>query len=124
MTRSSSAAREVVLDALRRTAEEARQAAGEEPDSFAALARHMHRVIDVRAPAVIPALLGQIPSDDEEIARARQAELDGPALTLADLREFPPPQTQTPGPPATSPDWNPAGQHGYHQPGGSERAGG
>jgi AcrR family transcriptional regulator len=160
--------REVVLDALRSTAEEARQAAGEEPDPFAALARYMHRAIDVRAPAVIPALLGQIPSDDEEIASARQAgltaiqaladaahqagalrpdvtsgdigmltvrlsrslpgefppevsyhlshrhlglvidglratarqdaELDGPALTLTDLGQLPPPQTQTPGP--------------------------
>jgi AcrR family transcriptional regulator len=161
--------REVVLDALLRTAEEA-QAAGEEPDPFAALARYMHRAIDVRTAAVIPALLGQIPFDDEQIARARQAglaavqalvdeahradalrsdvtsgdigmltvrlsrplpggfapevndrlshrhlglvidgmratarqeaDLDGPALTLADLGQFPPPQTQTPDPPA------------------------
>jgi AcrR family transcriptional regulator len=67
--------REVVLDALQRTAEEARQAAGEEPDPFIALARYMHRAIDVRTAAVIPALLGLIPFDDEEIARARQAGL-------------------------------------------------
>jgi AcrR family transcriptional regulator len=165
--------REVVLDALRRTAEEARQAAGEEADPFAALARYMHRAIDVRTAAVIPALLGEIPFDDEEIGRAREAgpaavqalvdaahradalrpdvtsgdigliivrlsrplpgefppgvhhrlshrhlslvidglraaarqpaELGGPALTLADLRQFPQPHTQTPDPLATVP---------------------
>ncbi|HEX4060615.1 MAG TPA: helix-turn-helix domain-containing protein [Streptosporangiaceae bacterium] len=67
--------REVVLDALRCTAEEAAQAAAEEPDPFAALARYMHRAIDVRAAAVLPALLGQIPFGDEEIAAARQAGL-------------------------------------------------
>jgi len=65
--------RDVVLDALQRTAEEARQSAREEPDPFAALARYMHRAIDVRAAAVIPALLGVIPFDDEEIAHARRA---------------------------------------------------
>ena len=67
--------REVVLDTLLRTAEEAGQAVAEEPDPFAALARYMHRAIDVRTAAVIPALLDQIPFDDEEIARARQAGL-------------------------------------------------
>lgn len=72
--------REVVLDALQRTAEEARQAAAEEPGPFAALARYMHRAIDVRTAAVIPALLGEIPFGDEEIIRARQA---GPAAVQA-----------------------------------------
>jgi AcrR family transcriptional regulator len=67
--------REVVLDALRRTVDEARQAAAEEPDRFAALARYMHQAIEVRTAAVIPALLGQIPFDDAEIAAARQAGL-------------------------------------------------
>jgi AcrR family transcriptional regulator len=67
--------REVVLDALERTVEEASQAGREEPDPFAALARYMHRAIDVRSAAVIPALLGQVSFDDEEIARARQAGL-------------------------------------------------
>jgi AcrR family transcriptional regulator len=65
--------RAVVLDALRRTAEEARQAADEEPDPFRALVRYMHRVIAVRIAAVIPALLGEISLDDEEIVRAREA---------------------------------------------------
>ena len=71
--------REVVLDALQRTAYEAREAAGEEPDPFAALARYMHRAIDVRTAAVIPALLAEAPFDDEEIRQARQtgaAELE------------------------------------------------
>jgi AcrR family transcriptional regulator len=160
--------REVVLDALERTVEEVSQAAGEESDPFAALARYMHRIIDVRAAAVIPALLGQISFDDEEIAQGRQsglaavqslvdaahragalradvtsgdigmltvrlsrplsggfspevnhrlshrhlslvidglratarqpAELDGPALTLSDLRQLPQPPTQTADP--------------------------
>src|SRR5262249_7122893 len=72
--------REVVLDALQRTAHEALQAAGEEPDPFAALARYMHRAIDVRTAAVIPALFGEIPFDDEEISRARHA---GPAAVQA-----------------------------------------
>lgn len=65
--------RAVVLDALRRTSEEARQAADEEPDPFRALVRYMHRVIAVRTAAVIPALLGEISLDDEEIKCAREA---------------------------------------------------
>jgi AcrR family transcriptional regulator len=65
--------REVVRDALQRTIEEARQAAEDEPDPFRALARYMHRAIDVRTAAVIPALLGEIPFDDEEIRRARES---------------------------------------------------
>ena len=65
--------REVVLDALQRTADEARQAAAEEPGPFDALVRYSHRAIDVRTAAVIPALLGEVPFDDEEIIRIRQA---------------------------------------------------
>ncbi len=65
--------RDVVLDALQRTAEEARRAAEEEPDPFRALVRYMHRAIDVRTAAVIPALLGQVPLDDQEITRVRDA---------------------------------------------------
>jgi AcrR family transcriptional regulator len=63
--------RDVVVDAILRTAEEARRAAEEEPDPFRALARYMHRAIDVRTAAVIPALLNEIPFDDQEVARAR-----------------------------------------------------
>jgi AcrR family transcriptional regulator len=64
--------RDVILDALQRTNDEARQAASAEPDPFAALARYMHRAIDVRTAAVIPALLDQAPFDDEDISQARQ----------------------------------------------------
>jgi AcrR family transcriptional regulator len=71
--------RDVILDALHRTTDEARQAAAEESDPFRALARYMHRAIDVRTAAVIPALLADAPFDDEEIRQARQtgaAELE------------------------------------------------
>jgi len=64
--------RDVILDALQRTNDEARQAATQEPDPFGALARYMHQAIDVRTAAVIPALLDQAPFDDEEIRQARQ----------------------------------------------------
>jgi AcrR family transcriptional regulator len=188
--------REVIVDALQRTADEARQAAGQEPDPFAALTRYMHRAIDVRTAAVIPALLGQISFDDEEITRARQAgpaavqalvdaahqagalrpdvtsgdigmlivrlsrplpggfppevqdrlshrhlnlvidglratarqpaELGGPALTLADLRQFGQPETPATDPQATAPGeraaTRPASRRGHHQPGRKERA--
>jgi len=63
--------RAVTLDALRRSADEARRAAQEEPDPFRALVRYMHRAIDARTAAVIPALLGEVDFEDEEIARAR-----------------------------------------------------
>lgn len=72
--------RAVVLDGLERTIGEARQAAREEAGPFRALARYMHRAIDVRTAAVIPALLSEIPFDDEEIRRARET---GPVLLQA-----------------------------------------
>jgi AcrR family transcriptional regulator len=64
--------RAVALDAMRRSTEEARQAAKEENDPFGALVRYMHRTIDARTAAVIPALLGVIDFADEEIVDARQ----------------------------------------------------
>src|SRR5262249_61037475 len=69
--------RDVILDALERSSDEARRAAVEEPDPFRALARYMHRAIDVRTAAVIPALLAEAPLDDEETRQARQTR---PAL--------------------------------------------
>jgi len=69
--------REVVLDAIEGTIEAARRALAEEPDPFRALARYMHEVIDVRTAAVIPALLGAVPLDGEQMTRAREV---GPAL--------------------------------------------
>jgi AcrR family transcriptional regulator len=64
--------RAVTLDALRRSADEARHAAATEQDPFSALASYMHGAIDARTAAVIPALLGVIDFDDEEIAQARE----------------------------------------------------
>jgi AcrR family transcriptional regulator len=69
--------REVVVDAIEDTVEAARRAAAEEPDPFRALARYMHEAIDVRTAAVIPALLGAVPLDDDEVMRVRNT---GPAL--------------------------------------------
>ena len=44
----------------------------EEPDAASALARYMHRALDLRVSAVIPTLLGQVSLDDEELLRVRQ----------------------------------------------------
>ena len=63
--------RAVVLDALRRTADEARRAVEDESDPFDALVRYMHRALDIRTGAVIPALLDEISMDDEEMTHAR-----------------------------------------------------
>ncbi len=65
--------RAVVLDVLGRVGHQARLAQAEEPDALAALARYMHRALDVRIAAVIPALLGQLTLEDEEMLRAREA---------------------------------------------------
>ena len=61
--------RAVVIDALERTAEEARAALAEEPTPFAALVRYMHRTLDVRIAAVIPTLLDEVSMEEEEIRR-------------------------------------------------------
>lgn len=63
--------RAVVLDVLGHAAEEARLALAEEPDAFGALARYLHRALDLRVSAVMPALLDRMPPDDEEIASVR-----------------------------------------------------
>jgi AcrR family transcriptional regulator len=72
--------RAVTLDAMRRSADDARRAAATEPDPFNALVRYMHDAIDTRTAAVIPALLGEIDFSDEEIARGRD---DGAATITA-----------------------------------------
>jgi AcrR family transcriptional regulator len=65
--------RAVVLDALEHTVEQARAAADAEPEPFAALVQYMHAALDIRAAAVIPALLGAVPlATDDEIVRARE----------------------------------------------------
>lgn len=63
--------RAIVLDVLARSGEEARQALDEEPDSFEALARYLHRALDLRISAVMPALLAHMPPDDDEIVTTR-----------------------------------------------------
>ncbi|MFL6144880.1 MAG: TetR/AcrR family transcriptional regulator [Labedaea sp.] len=67
----------VVVDALTRTLAEARLAVAEEPDAFAALARYMHRALDIRVAAVIPALLRVVTLDDAETNAVRE-----PGVTL------------------------------------------
>jgi AcrR family transcriptional regulator len=65
--------RAVVIDALDQTVEQARLAADTERDPFDALVRYMHAALDIRAAAVIPALLGAISlTDDDEVSRARE----------------------------------------------------
>jgi AcrR family transcriptional regulator len=63
--------RAVALDVLGRVAEEARSALTEEPAPFEALARYMHRALDLRIGAVMPALVEHIPLDDTEMLGAR-----------------------------------------------------
>lgn len=64
----------LVLETLQEAAAEAHLAIAEEPDAFAALARYMHRALDLRIAAVIPTLLGEVPLDeDEAILAARDA---------------------------------------------------
>lgn len=64
--------RAVAREALSRVAEEARLALAEEPDAFRALARYMHRALDVRVSAVVPALLDRISIEAEEYRAARE----------------------------------------------------
>ncbi|MEJ3654615.1 TetR family transcriptional regulator [Actinomycetes bacterium KLBMP 9759] len=62
--------RAVVQDALETAAAELRSASEEESEPFAALRRYVHRAIDARVAAVIPALLDAIPEDDAELSAA------------------------------------------------------
>jgi Transcriptional regulator SbtR-like, C-terminal domain len=54
-----------VVDIFRRVGDEARLALAEEPDAFEALARYMHRALDLRIGAVMPGLIGLVDPDDE-----------------------------------------------------------
>jgi AcrR family transcriptional regulator len=65
--------RDVVLDALVQTRRSAEQALAEETDTFVALTRYMHTVLDLRISAVIPLLLDKVDLDDEELLPAREA---------------------------------------------------
>ena len=68
--------RAVVLDVLARSAEEARAAHREEANPYQALARYMHRAIDLRISAVFPALVGSVSLESGDIRRARQDSAD------------------------------------------------
>jgi AcrR family transcriptional regulator len=78
--------RAVALDVLARTAHEARSAEAEEADPFDGLARYMHRALDLRISAVMPALLGRISFEDEELTVARQQAVE-PVLRLIDAAQ-------------------------------------
>lgn len=65
--------RAVALDVLRRSGHEARQALAEEPDAFHALVRYMHRALDVRVAVVISTLMEQVPMEEDEVLRTRDA---------------------------------------------------
>src|ERR1700716_2745558 len=59
--------RAVAIDVLARVGQEARLALAEEPDAFQALARYMHRALDLRIGVVMPVLVTQIPREDAEM---------------------------------------------------------
>ncbi|MHB8575602.1 MAG: TetR/AcrR family transcriptional regulator [Dehalococcoidia bacterium] len=63
----------VALDVLQRVTEECVRALAEEPDSLAALARYMHRALDLRIAAVMPVLVSEISFADDAVGRARDA---------------------------------------------------
>lgn len=67
--------REVALDLLRRSAHEGATALAEEPDAFAALARYLHRALDLRIAAVMPQVVSQRLLDDEDFLAARSASV-------------------------------------------------
>jgi AcrR family transcriptional regulator len=64
--------RAVALDVLERAAAEAAAAEASEPDALAGLARYMHRALDLRISAVMPAMLGHLTLDDDELTAARE----------------------------------------------------
>jgi len=64
--------RAVALHVLRQVAAEARAALAEESDSFRALARYLHRSLDLRIAAIMPVLDGQMDIEhDDELRQAR-----------------------------------------------------
>jgi AcrR family transcriptional regulator len=75
--------RAVALDVLGRVGGEARQALAEEPDPFQALVRYMHAALRLRIAAVMPALVGRIPLEDDEIHQARDAAVEPVQRLLA-----------------------------------------
>jgi AcrR family transcriptional regulator len=78
--------RAVALDVLDRVAQESRLALAEEPEAFGALARYMHRAIDLRVGAIMPVVMGQLPLDDETLVRARD-EAAAPVRAMIDTAQ-------------------------------------
>lgn len=78
--------RAVALDVLARITQEARASLIEEPDAFSALARYMHRALDLRVGAVMPALVGSLALDDEALLRARDAAAEPVRAMIAAAR--------------------------------------
>ena len=68
--------RAVALDVLARAAEIARRAEVEASDPVAALRRCMHAALDLRISAVMPALLGHISFEDDEMSEARRQAVE------------------------------------------------
>lgn len=80
--------RQVALNTLRQSVEEAAAALAEEPDAFTALARFMHDAIDLRIGAVMPVLLADRVTMDEELLEARRLTKEAQeALTRAAHQE-------------------------------------
>lgn len=83
--------RQVAVDTLRQSSNEARTALEEEADAFTALARFMHNSIDLKIGAVMPILAARFPEDDEltearrETREAHEALIDA-AHTEGSLR--------------------------------------
>ncbi|MPZ85156.1 MAG: TetR family transcriptional regulator [Actinophytocola sp.] len=75
--------RQVALDTLRQSAEEATAALAEEQDAFTALARFMHDAIDLRIGAVMPVLAERITMDDELMEARRLSREAQNALASA-----------------------------------------
>lgn len=78
--------RQLALELLERSSEEGRAALAEEPDAFRALARYMHRALDLRIAAAMPVLVGRI-TMDEELLAARRASIDPLDQIIATARE-------------------------------------
>lgn len=63
---------QVQLECLRSAADEAEAALAEEHDAFAALARYMHKAVELRISAVMPMLNERVHADEELLAARRR----------------------------------------------------
>src|ERR1044072_1804512 len=77
----------VQLERLRSAADEAEAALAEERDAFAALARYMHKAVDLRVSAVMPLLNDRVQSDEELLAARRRGSRPIDSLVARAHRE-------------------------------------